>query len=241
MSKRERVAASAPPPADSDGRMWPLWAKAAISVLLLVHLAAVVVAPLAVACDTGASSSPAVAPVRQWLDPYITLMFLNHGYFFFAPEPGPSHLVDYKVEFADGRPAIEGRFPNLKEEQPRLLYHRHFMLSESLYANFAPPEAPPEPSPPSLTATEEERARHELDKVEYARIVEVWRQRRKVYEAMHQSVEEHLRAKFGGERVTITRVEHRPPMPAEVSVLGKPLNAPEFYRNLPENPGGGRQ
>jgi hypothetical protein len=207
----------------------------------VVHLTAVVVAPLAVACDTGTSSSPAVAPVRRWLDPYITFLFLNHGYFFFAPDPGPNHLVDYKVEFDDGRLPIEGRFPNLKEQQPRLLYHRYFMLSEALYANFAPPEAPAGPSPPPLTADADERQRYELDQTEHARMFEIWKQRRKVYEAMQSSIVEHLKAAYGGQRVTITRVEHRPAMPAEVSVLRKPLNAPEFYRSLPENPSGARQ
>lgn len=212
------------------------WHKITISILLLLHLSAVVVAPLAVACDTGGSNSPAVAPLRRWLDPYITLMFLNHGYFFFAPDPGPSHLVDYKVEFNDGRQAVEGRFPDLATERPRLLYHRHFMLSESLYANFTPPEAPPEPSPPPLTASAEERTRHELDKAEHRRMVAAWQQRRKLYETLRVSVEEHLQAKYNGDKVTITRVEHRPPMPAEVSELKKPLNAPEFYTNLSENP-----
>lgn len=220
--------------------MLPRWAKATISVLLLFHLAAVFVAPFAVACDTGASSSPAVAPVRRWLDPYITLMFLNHGYFFFAPDPGPNHLVDYKVEFDDGRTPVSGRFPDLKTEQPRLLYHRHFMLSESLYSAFAPPEGPPEPSPPPLTTTADEKARHELDKAEHARMLAVWQQRRKAYEAMRHSVEEHLKAAHGAQRVTLTRVEHRPPMPAEVSELHKRLDAPDLYRNLPEAPGARR-
>ncbi len=218
----------------------PSWAKMTISILLLFHLAAVFVAPFAVACDTGASSSPAVAPVRRWLDPYITLMFLNHGYFFFAPDPGPNHLVDYKVEFDDGRKEVTGRFPDLTTERPRLLYHRHFMLSESLYANFAPPEAPLEPSPPPLTATDEEQARHKLDKEEHAQALAAWKQRRRVYEGMWRSVEEHLKAEYGGQRVTLTRVEHRPPMPAEVSVLHKRLNAPDLYRNLPERPGARR-
>jgi hypothetical protein len=240
MSKRDQapgVSSSEQPPAAGT---IPLWAKAALSALLLGHLTAVVVAPLAVACDTGASSSPAVSPLRSLLDPYISLMFLNHGYFFFAPDPGPNHLVDYKVEFDDGRQPVTGRFPNLATERPRLLYHRHFMLSESLYGAFAPPTAPPEPSPPPLTAPDEEHKRHELDKEAHARMLVAWRQRRAEYEAMQHSIEEHLKAVYGGQRVTLTRVEHRPPMPAEVTVLHKRLDAPDLYTNLPENPGARR-
>jgi hypothetical protein len=197
----------------------------------------VVVAPLQVAC----AGSPAVAPLRRWLDPYISALFLDHGYFFFAPDPGPSALVDYKVELADSRAPIEGRFPNLKEQQPRLLYHRYFMLSEALYARFAPPEPPPAPPSPPLTASEQERRLHEINLAEHARQVEEWKRRRQVYEAMRTSIEQHLLAEYGGERVTITQVQHRPPMPDEVSVLRKPLDAPEFYRNLSENPTRGQR
>jgi hypothetical protein len=114
------------------------------------------------------------------------------------------------------------------------------MLSESLYARFAPPEGPPEPSPPPLTASADEQALHRLDQAEHAQMLAMWQHRRKVYEAMWHSVEEHLKAVHGGQRVTLTRVEHRPPLPAEVSVLHKRLDAPDLYRNLPENPGARR-
>ena len=80
----------------------------------------------------------AVAPasdlaVSTWriFQPYLQLGYLNHGYHFFAPEPGPSHLIRYELTLADGSTKT-GYFPNSKEHQPRLLYHRHFMLSEHL-------------------------------------------------------------------------------------------------------------
>jgi len=67
----------------------------------------------------------------QTLQPYLQAAGLANGYRFFAPNPGPSHLVRYEVLLADGT-KIEGRFPNHQEHQPRLLYHRYFMLSEFL-------------------------------------------------------------------------------------------------------------
>ena len=63
--------------------------------------------------------------------PYLEGMNLNHGNHFFAPEPGPSHLVHYQLRFDDGR-VEQGLFPNVRQHQPRLRYHRHFMLSEFL-------------------------------------------------------------------------------------------------------------
>jgi hypothetical protein len=103
-----------------------VWLRRAVSIGLVWHLLALVIAPLAVA-----PSSPLWQ--RTWLTfrPYLEGLNLNHGYHFFAPEPGPSHLVRYELRFEDGR-VEEGLFPSVTQHQPRLRYHRHFMLSEFL-------------------------------------------------------------------------------------------------------------
>lgn len=63
--------------------------------------------------------------------PYLDAAYLNHGYHFFAPEPGPSHLIRYEVASKEGG-RVTGFFPDRRKHWPRLLYHRHFMLSEHL-------------------------------------------------------------------------------------------------------------
>ncbi len=87
---------------------------------------ALVIAPLAVAPTSRLWQ-------RTWtvFRPYLEGLNLNHGYHFFAPEPGPSHLVHFELRFDDGR-VEQGIFPNVQQHQPRLRYHRHFMLSEFL-------------------------------------------------------------------------------------------------------------
>ena len=70
------------------------------------------------------------------------LLALNNGYRFFAPEPGPSHSIRYEFVLADGTHG-GGEFPDKRSQQPRLRYHRHFMLTEfmnSLDAPGTPPE-----------------------------------------------------------------------------------------------------
>jgi hypothetical protein len=98
--------------------------RSVISLLLVLHLVAIAAAPLAM--------EPASLPAQKvfaFFRPYLDAAFLNHGYHFFAPEPGPSHLIRYELTFADGR--IEGGVvPDPAEQKPRLNYHRHFMLSE---------------------------------------------------------------------------------------------------------------
>src|SRR5437867_3482165 len=100
-----------------------------ISSLLIFHFLAIVVSPMSV------PPSSAFWDDAWWIfRPYLQLMYLNHGYKYFAPEPGPSTLLAYTLEFEDGSTRQE-TIPN-RNIHPRLLYHRHFMLSEFL--NFAP-------------------------------------------------------------------------------------------------------
>ena len=128
----------------TTGKRWSLPMRLIASALISFQVMAIFWPPFTFASRAeNGSSSPFADGVMSWFRPYVSFMFLDHGYFFFAPNPGPSHLVQYKVEFADGRKPVEGVFPNLQEEQPRLLYHRHFMLSEFLN-NLAIDESRPE-------------------------------------------------------------------------------------------------
>lgn len=118
-----RIDVSPSSPTNWSGRV-----KIGTSVLLLLHLAAVLVGPLAVE-PTSRLFRTAWAVVH----PYLDIAYLNHGYHFFAPEPGPSHLIRYELELPDGRRET-GYFPNKEVHRPRLLYHRHFMLAEHINA-----------------------------------------------------------------------------------------------------------
>jgi hypothetical protein len=104
--------------------------RAGVSVLLLLHLLAVFTAPLAARPNASAISRALVF----WFQPYLDTAYLNHGYGFFSPDPGSSLIVRYEVELPDDT-VKQGVLPDRNEHWPRLLYHRHFMLtsqSESL-------------------------------------------------------------------------------------------------------------
>jgi hypothetical protein len=96
------------------------------SLLILLHVMAVWIAPFSVP-----PSSPLAQQLATWFRPYLEAAYLNHGYKFFAPDPGPTHLVRYELQLPGGETKT-GTFPNLAEQRPRLLYHRHMMLSERL-------------------------------------------------------------------------------------------------------------
>jgi hypothetical protein len=211
------------------------WLKLVLSGLLALHVTAVFWAPFAFA-SRSEGPSPLADPVARVLRPYIQFFFLDHGYSFFAPEVGPSHLVRYHVEFDDGREPVVGTFPDLKTQRPRLLYHRHFMMSESLHNFYAPPSPPPEPTPPPLPATQEQKALFVVQKKDYKDAIDRWRHRRAQYEALWKSYEEHLANRYGGSKVTLTRVEHQLATPLQVQYAGRRLDAADSYIDLPENP-----
>jgi len=133
------------------------WLRRLIGAGLVLHLTAVAVAPLSVLVvpreeppgggplrpgaentGPGAENGPADLPdahkpAIDWLEeyvfrPYLDLLYLNHGYSFFAPEPGPSYVIEYEVRRKDG--SVErGRLPDIEKHRPRLMYHRYFMLA----------------------------------------------------------------------------------------------------------------
>ncbi len=100
-------------------------ARRAISVWLVLHLAAIVIAPASVS-----PTSELLLSGWKTLRPYLQVLYLDHGYHFFAPEPGESTLLAFVAERSNGT-VVRGRLPD-KAVQPRLLYHRYFMLTEHM-------------------------------------------------------------------------------------------------------------
>lgn len=96
-----------------------------LNLLIVLHLVAIFSAPLTVG-----PSSQTSRRVWDLFSPYLQALYLNHGFHYFAPEPGSSNLVSWSVTREDGS-VVSGQFPNF-QIHPRLLYHRHFMLSEVL-------------------------------------------------------------------------------------------------------------
>jgi hypothetical protein len=133
---------------------WHAVWRCVVSLLVVLHLTAVFSAPWDLATfdalppgyvpPTDAMGRPQPAPSPNsvlWQKPvvtrglhrffhhYLNLLYLNHGYEFFAPDPAGTHVIDFQVTPADGE-VVKGRLPSLQQQWPRLLYHRHMMLAE---------------------------------------------------------------------------------------------------------------
>jgi hypothetical protein len=182
------------------------------TVLLLAHLAAIFIAPW---------SSPPPAPLLAekaagLVGPYLTAAYLNHGYRFFAPDPGPSHLVRYELTRKDGT-VERGRMPDPQRHWPRLLYHRHFMITESLYNTLSRVEELP--ADVTLTATERQSIERQNA---YARQLAL---------QVTRGIGQQLLQQFDGERVQLFLQEHALPYPQDVQ-QGKRLDAADLYTDL---------
>lgn len=130
----------------------PFW-RWSVSLLVVLHLTAVFCAPWDLMTfdalppgympPTDAMGRPQPTPRESivWQRPvvtrglhhffhdYLNVLYLNHGYEFFAPDPSGTHVIDFQVTQADGK-VVEGRLPSVDAQWPRLFYHRHMMLAE---------------------------------------------------------------------------------------------------------------
>jgi hypothetical protein len=184
-----------------------------ISVLVVLHLLAVVGEPLRMFSQGRQPSAPDAAVIRQTLGPYIEFGYLHHGYFFFAPNPGPSHLMDITLYDEDGSQR-HLRLPDHRAQWPRLLYHRHFMLSEFLNTLYTPPLT-------GVGPTEDPA-------------VEQWRRERALFEQVRGSMEKHLAVRYGAKRAEIQLMEHRLPNAVEVFQDKIKLNDEKLYILMPD-------
>ncbi len=186
-------------------------------VLLLpisLHLLAVFAEPFHFFTRSEVQTAPDANALRKYLHPYAQWMFLDHGYFFFAPNPGPGHLlrvsasedpipVSNSVSRQPPNPQLDTEiFPDRNQQWPRLLYHRYFMFSEFYYSRYAPVELTKE-----LAADPTFQAR--------------WSQDRRVYTSLQQSIIGRTKHRMGKTFVNLERLERA--LPDRESILRKDI------------------
>ncbi|MEM6469697.1 MAG: hypothetical protein AAF802_09005 [Planctomycetota bacterium] len=193
------------------------YVKWAISVFVIYHILAVLLPPLAFQTTRFGQPSPVVDLVIRPFRGYGQFLYLDRGYAFFAPDPGPSHLFQAAVELEDGN-LQEDLYPDLDRQWPRLLYHRHFMLAEFLNEVYAPPGPPND-----LVEADPEAAL-------------IWRQQRGRYEYVRQSIVDHLSHVHDGRPAAILRIEHGIPALQDYVVEPIELDDARLYRVLVDQP-----
>lgn len=213
----------------ATGALPSLAVRLGLSVLIIGHLWGVIGRPLEFATQGPFGPSPSMTLLRRPMRGYGEFMYLDHGYAFFAPEPGPSHLIRATIvppggqgpeqgaarqegaKPAEGDANVVRLFPDRVDQWPRLLYHRHFMLAEFLNTVYHPPGEPPLEIRNDAVASRD------------------WRMSRARYEAVRDSIVRCLNKKYPGMGVTVDRIEHRQPGLPEFMRDGVKLDAPQLY------------
>ena len=192
--------------------------KIVASVLILFHLSAVGLPPLAFQTSGESGPSPLMGILIRPFAGYSQFLHMNRGYAFFAPNPPvASSLIQAAIVSPNGT-VTETMYPDRQQQWPRLLYHRHFMLTEFLNRVYFPPGPPDE-----LYESDPEAA-------------EDWKRRRGLYEYVRLSMVNHLENENEGREVAIRRIEHV--VPALQSFQQQPiaLTDERLYQVLLDQP-----
>ena len=218
--------------ATATGLPWSTLQRSAASTLIIAYLFALLIGPL----SNPLNSQHLTAPIAATLAPLHRGLFMGHGYRFFAPNPGDSHLVQYKITKNDGT-QFEGAFPDRDNAGPRLLYHRWFMLSETIFAEHAQTPSPNEfeklnrkkiervkllKRNAKLKLADELEKQRSQEKAEYKRTI------RRI-KALVRTTGEFLLRQHDGDEIEISVVTRTIPFPVEVR-QGADLDDEVFLR-----------
>jgi hypothetical protein len=135
------------PPPERQGL--PLWGKVVVSIVVLLHFFAILTAV------TGAGSVNFPAPelalhVKDFYTrPYLHFTFLTNPYRFYAPNPGPTNLVWFRLTYADGS-VKWAETPRRKDWPIRMPYQRHLCVV-MLFDQMAISASPEDPAVRRLT------------------------------------------------------------------------------------------
>ena len=185
--------------------------KLIITSLIVVHLLAIVLPPLSFQARGRSGVSPFIGRLVAPIEAYCQFLYLNRGYAFFAPDPGPSHLIQVRVQDTEGHDE-EMFYPDINRKWPRLLYHRYFMLAEYLNEVYRP-----------SVESGSEYSQEELG---------ILRKERERYDLIRNSYSLHLQNVHGGKQVSLRRIEHLLPRYDLYRQAPRPLNDPTSYRVL---------
>ncbi len=225
LPKNPKNAENAIPSAESSSEALaircPAWLRYVLLAAFLVHFLGVLSEPLRFFSRSEIQTGPEFAWLADTMKPYSQWLYMNHGYFFFAPNPGPSHLIQCSLSSRSATESSETELvqtlflPDRNEHWPRLLYHRYFMLSEFYTSRYAPQQV-----------TEELKKDREF--------MPQWAFDKEIYDQIQSSIVASLKHSRSKEKVQLRRVERLLPESHQVLREGWSLNDPRLTIVLPE-------
>ncbi|MEZ6093702.1 MAG: hypothetical protein R3C03_05630 [Pirellulaceae bacterium] len=212
---------------------WSRGKKLIFGLLLVAWCSIVLMGP----ATNPIATEELTAPVGRAIRPIHDCFFIGHGYRFFAPDPGPSHMIVYRVQ-RDGETVREGRFPDRNKYWPRVIYHRWFMLSETIYNEHA--------STPDAESFSRIQVEYELQIEQFKRagqgsnaahVQKILDRQNKLYEKTPRRIEELVNAlgrellqQFDGDSVELSIQERALQAPVD-AMLGYDLDDKRYLSN----------
>ncbi len=219
-----------------------------LSIFLIVHVAAVFAEPFRFFSQSPVKPAAEEAGwLRRTLAPYVEFMYLSHGYSFFAPNPGPSHLLECEVKQQPKDPNAGGEIekPSIAStlrELPLVQQPAESFSNLALRWRVLPDRKSDRPrllyhryfmlsefyntlfAPVTLSESE----------LNEPGLKERWQLDRDLYESLQSSIKTRLLNSYEAESIKLRRIEHE--LPSELQVLGDgwKLNDPRLYLELPE-------
>ncbi len=117
------------PPLRSGEAKWPGWARALVSLAIVVHGVAVVAGAFGVP-----PSSDLQRKIADVFTPYYDVFDLGYAYRFYA-EPPPTPVVTATIRYGDGRADETVRLPGRDVSGPRMRQQRQLALANALAAD----------------------------------------------------------------------------------------------------------
>jgi hypothetical protein len=113
----------------SDTKTWPTWAKFVVSFFLLIHMFAIL------ATEAGEfPSSEIEREIMECFAPYICLINQQTAHRYYAPQPGATPIVLFRVKYRDKtRPDEIVRIPDPKV-WPRIRFQRQLAMANNVLA-----------------------------------------------------------------------------------------------------------
>lgn len=207
---------------------WSGSKRLVVSAAIVIYLVIVISGPA-----TNSVSSDLTNSLGQVFEPIHQATHLGHGYRYFGHNPGQSHILKFEVGLPD-KTVISGQLPDRDKHWPRQLYHRWFMLSETVFNQFngALDRESFERTQQALTARVE--LMQQKGKRKFAkRLLRFQRERGEKYEQNMKRIDElvnaigqHLIREHEGAWVKLSVHAREIPYPEDV-ILGEELGAPE--------------
>lgn len=207
---------------------WSPTKRLTISAIIVVYLVIVFSGPA-----TNSVSSDLTNAMGKIFEPIHQATHLGHGYRYFGHNPGQSHLLKFEVGMPD-KTVVSGQIPDRDKHWPRQLYHRWFMLSETVFNQFNGALDRESFERTQQTLTERIEMMQQKGKRSFAkRLLRYQRERGEKYDENMKRIDElinaigqHLIREHGGEWVKLSVHAREIPFPEDI-ILGERLGTPE--------------